>query len=70
MKKTEVYRYLGVNGTIESPVLLEGVPHVKSVHLVADEGYVLTKDNKNFVNSVRVAEKEVALWKEVKDKNI
>ena len=69
MKKTTMYRYLGVNGVIDSPVLLEGIYSVKSLSLVADEGYSLTKDNKTFVKSVRVAnEEEAAEWKEVKGK--
>lgn len=69
MKQTTMYRYLGVNGVIDSPVLLEGVYHVKSVALVADEGKVLTKDGINFVYSIRVSESEVPEWKEVKDKS-
>ena len=69
MKQTVMYRYLGVNGVIDSPVLLEGIYSVKSVSLVADEGMVLTKDGKTFVKSVRVPESEVALWREVKDKS-
>ncbi len=70
MKQTTMYRYLGVNGVIDSPVLLEGISHIKSIRLIADEGYVLTKDNKNFVSSVRVAnEEEAAQWREVKDKS-
>ena len=70
MKQTIMYRYLGVNGVIDSPVLLEGIYSVKSISLIADEGKVLTKDGKNFVHSVRVAESEVAQWREVKDKSI
>ena len=71
MKQMIMYRYLGVNGVIDSPVLLEGIPSVKSVRLIADEGKVLTKDGKNFCHSVRLAsEEEVAEWREVKDKSI
>lgn len=69
MKQTTMYRYLGVNGVIDSPVLLEGIYSVKSISLIADEGKVLTKDNKTFVYSVRVPESEVSEWKEVKDKS-
>ena len=60
MKKTTMYRYLGVNGIIDSPVFLEGIYSVKSISLVADEGKVLTKDNITFVPSVRVASEEEA----------
>lgn len=69
MKQTTMYRYLGVNGVIDSPVLLEGIYSVKSIQLVADDGKALTKDGKNFVHSVRVPESEVAEWREVKDKS-
>lgn len=62
MKQTVMYRYLGTNGIIDSPVYLEGIYSVTSISLVADDGKVLTKDNKNFVKSVRVAnDKEAAL---------
>ncbi len=71
MRQTIMYRYLGTNGVIDSPVHLEGIYSVKTISLVADEGKVLTKDNKTFVNSVRVAdEEEASKWKEVKGKSI
>ena len=59
------YSYLGVNGTIESPVLLEGIYSVKKVFLCADKNKLLTKDGKNFVYSVVVPENEVLNWYEV-----
>lgn len=69
MKKTIMYRYLGTNGVIDSPIHLEGIYSVRSICLTADEGHVLTKDNKDFFKAVRVAdEEEAALWKEVKGK--
>lgn len=68
MKKQISYRYLGVNGVIDSPVLLEGIYSVKSVILTADDGHKLTKDGVTFVNSVHVPEAEVSEWKEVKGK--
>ncbi len=70
MKQTTVYRYLGVNGVIDSPILLPDTPRVTSICLTADEGKVLTKDGKTFVVSVKVAtEEEAALWREVKGKS-
>ena len=69
MRKTTMYRYLGTNGVIDSPIHLEGIYSVKSISLVAADGYVLTKDDKEFFKSVRVAdEEEAAQWKEVKGK--
>ena len=60
MKKQVTYRYLGVNGVIDSPVLLEGIYSVKSVVLTADEGCRLTKEVIDFVTMVRVPESEVS----------
>ncbi len=60
MKQTVMYRYLGTNGIIDSPVHLEGIYSVRSISLVADDGKVLTKDGKTFVKSVRVANEEEA----------
>jgi hypothetical protein len=69
MKQTKMYRYLGTNGIIDSPVHLEGIYFVSSILLVADEGKSLTKDGKSLVKSIRVAnEEEAALWREVEDK--
>lgn len=70
MQKTIIYRYLGTNGVIDSPVHLEGIYSVKTINLMADTGYLLTKDGKNFVKSTRVAdETEASQWREVKDKS-
>ena len=66
MTKTVLYTYLGTNGTITSTVHLEDICYTRSFRLEADEGMVLTKDNKNFVKRVTVFEDEdIALWKEV-----
>lgn len=67
MRKTIVYRYLGTNGVIESPVHLEDAYYVRTFALTADSGKVLT-DGTRFTHSVTVPEEEVDLWKEVKDK--
>ena len=65
MKQQTMYRYLGVNGVIDSPVLLEGIYSVKTVVLTADDGCSLTKDGITFVNSVQVSPAEVSKWREV-----
>lgn len=66
MKKSALYTYLGTNGTITSPVHLEGIYYVKKYHLSADKGYVLTKDNEHFLESAIVPDTEVDSWTEVK----
>ena len=65
MLKTPLYTYLGTNGTITTPVHLEGIYYVLKYRLEADINKVLTKDDINFVKTVVVSEEEVDLWKEV-----
>ena len=68
MKKTVIYRYLGTNGIIESPVHLEGAFFVRILKLTADEGMALTKDGEEFVRMTLIPEDELELWSEVKYK--
>jgi len=65
MTRTIIYRYMGTNGIIESPVHLEDIYYVRLVQLVADKGMVLT-DGKNKVKSIRISEADESKWKEVK----
>lgn len=64
MTISKIYTYLGENGIITSPVLLD-VYHVTKLLLVADEDKMLTKDGENFVKSIEIPEKELDLWSEV-----
>lgn len=66
MKKEVYYTYMGTNGTITSPVHLEDIYYVRKLHLEAESGKVLTKDNKVFVSAVTIPEEDEDLWKEVK----
>ena len=69
MKKTAFYTYLGTNGTITSPVHLEGIYYVLKYRLEADENKVLTNDNgKTLVKMVTVPADELDEWKEVYSK--
>lgn len=65
MIKTVLYQYMGTNGTILSPVHLEDIYYVRKIKLEADNKKVLTKDGKNFTNSVIIPEDEVEEWEEV-----
>jgi hypothetical protein len=67
MKKEAIYTYLGVNGTISSPVLLEGIYSIKKIKLTADSGKILRKGDDERV-SVTVPEQEVDLWQEIGQK--
>lgn len=65
MTKTVLYKYLGTNGTIVSPVHLEDIYYVKMIKITADPGKTLTIDRKKFQQVVVVPESEVDNWMEV-----
>lgn len=69
MKKETLYTYLGTNGTLTTPIHLEGIYSIKKIRLTADEGKSLTRDGKTFFPAVAVDEKDVKLWREVKGHN-
>lgn len=66
MKKEVIYRYLGTNGIIESPVHLEDIYYIRLINMSADKGMILTNGD-NFYYSVRVPEDQVSNWTEVID---
>jgi hypothetical protein len=65
MTKQVLYKYLGTNGVIISPVHLEDVYYVRNLKLTADPGKMLTKDNKSFISQTVIPEDELAEWQEV-----
>lgn len=65
MIKETLYQYLGTNGTLLTPIHLEGIYSVKKVKLTAEKGKRLTKDYNTFYNSIIVPEKEVSEWLEI-----
>lgn len=65
MKKEVLYTYLGTNGTICSPVHLEGIYYTRKIKLYAAAGKKLTNDGKTFYKTVTVTENEVENWYEV-----
>lgn len=64
MTKEIIYRYLGTNGVIESPVHLEDIYYTRSFVLYADKGKKLY-NGKIYRTSVRVTEDELNDWVEV-----
>lgn len=66
MIKSKMYRYLGRNGTITSPVLVDPTTPIPMVSLVAEKGHILTNGVKT-VYSIIVFEDEVADWAEIDD---
>ena len=68
MQKQLLYQYLGTNGSILSPIHLEGIYSVKKLHLFADEGKQLTKDFEKYTTSTIIPEEELEQWYEVEIK--
>lgn len=65
MTKTIIYTYLGTNGTLSTPIHLEGIYSVKNYNLIADEDKLLTKDGINTYGHVIVPENEINQWYEI-----
>lgn len=65
MTKQVLYKYLGTNGVIISPVHLEDIYYVRQLKLTADPGKMLTKDNKSFISQTVIPEDELDQWEEV-----
>lgn len=61
MTKQVIYRYLGTNGIIESPVHLEDVYYTRMFLLRAGKNKILTNGTRS-VLSVKVPEDEVDNW--------
>lgn len=64
MIKNKYFRYLGVNGYIETPIELPGVYNTSFYRLDAEEGKILT-DGEQTALSVNVPEKDLDKWTEV-----
>ena len=64
MTKQVIYKYLGTNGVIESPVHLEDIYYIRLLQLTADAGKILTNGTKK-VTFVRIPEEELENWREV-----
>ena len=65
MTRTVMYRYMGTNGIIESPVHLEDIYYIRFIRLVADADKVLT-NGKDRLKAVNTTEEEEKTWREVK----
>lgn len=44
MTQEKLYTYLGLNGTVTTPIQLQNVPAIINVRLRAEDGKVLTND--------------------------
>lgn len=68
MTKQVLYKYLGTNGVIESPVHLEDIYYVRINVLIADQDKILTNGTE-FKSAVRCSDDEVSEWREVDKRN-
>lgn len=64
MKKLVVYRYLGTNGVVETPVHIEDTFYTRLLQLTADEGKILVKNGEERSN-VTIPEDDLENWEEV-----
>lgn len=64
MIKNKIYRYLGRNGMVTTPVLLEGVTPINMFRLIAESGKLLT-NGKVSVAQIDVFEDEIENWTEI-----
>lgn len=66
MKKTKMYRYLGRNGIITSPVLLDKIEHIDMYALNADSDKILTNGETKSKSVLCFAE-DLNQWTEIDD---
>ena len=64
MVKNKIYRYLGRNGIITTPVLIEGTTPITMYRLIADEDKVLS-NGKTHVRMIDVFDDEIENWFEI-----
>ena len=64
MTHNVVYRYLGINGVVQTPVFIEGANGLKVNVLIADASKMLT-DGKQQKHQVFVSDQDVDKWKEI-----
>lgn len=64
MVKTKMYRYLGRNGIITSPILLDSIEPIAMFSLRASEGKVLTNGEEKVKTKLVFAD-ELEDWSEI-----
>ena len=64
MKTVKLYRYIGKNGIITTPILLEGTKVYEMFTLIASEGKVLT-DGEKVRDTVTIFADELDQWSEI-----
>ena len=69
MITSKMYRYLGRNGIITSPILLENIEPIPMLNLRASSGKILT-NGQEFVQSITIFTDELELWSEIDNPNL
>lgn len=64
MTKQVLYKYIGTNGILETPIHLEDIYFVRVNCLYADPGKILTNGTRT-ETFVKVSDEEVASWTEI-----
>lgn len=64
MTKNKIYRYLGRNGILTTPILIEGATPITMYRLIADTGMVLS-NGKTHASMIDVFDDEVDNWFEI-----
>ena len=64
MKKTKLYRYLGKNGIITSPIEILNADHILMYHLIASKGKILT-DGDQYLETIDIFAEDLDKWKEI-----
>ena len=64
MKKSKVYRYLGRNGMITTPIVIDGVDPIIMYRLIADKDKVLTNGDRK-VYTIDVFDDDLNNWYEI-----
>ena len=66
MKKTKRYQYIGRNGVLITPILIDGAAKIDMFCLEADERKILT-DGEQKLYTIIVYADEVDNWTEIED---
>ena len=67
MKKIPLYRYMGLNGILDTTILLEDTPYALRYRFIDDNGCYLFNEKKKKKTLIAEAyEDSVDEWKEVK----
>lgn len=64
MRVNKFYKYVGLNGTLTTPILLPDIKNYPYLTIIADEGKILTDGFERKI-SVIIPEEEKYNWQEV-----